>query len=121
MQQVSYLDEDGLWGCWCCYEQLDECLFLNLDQFARLCVLFLKRCSLLFLPCIFTSQQLLFSDGCSAVRYAAANDKSLCIETLMKLKADVNIRSTDGKSPLDRAKEKGHTMCIAALKAAGAT
>ena len=69
----------------------------------------------------FTSHQLLFSDGCSAVRYAAANDHSLCIETLVKLKADVNIRSTDGKSPLDRAKEKGHTMCIAALEAAGAT
>ena len=79
----------------------------------------LKRYSL-FCPCIFTSQQLLFSDGCSAVRYAAANDQSLCIETLVKLKADVNIRSTDGKSPLDRAKEEGHTMCIAALEAAGA-
>ena len=63
---------------------------------------------------------MLFSDGCSAVRYAAANDKSLCIETLVKLKADVNIRSTDGKSPLDRAKEEGYTKCIAALEAAGA-
>jgi hypothetical protein len=87
----------------------------------QFCVLSLKRCSLLFLPCIFILQQLFFSDGCSAVRYAAANDRSLCIETLVKLRADVNIRSTDGKSPLDRAKEKGLSMSIAALEAAGAT
>ncbi len=62
----------------------------------------------------------LHRDGCSSVRYAAASDRPSCIEILVKLKADVNLRSTDGLSPLDRAKEKGLAECIAVLQVAGA-
>ncbi len=72
--------------------------------------------------------------------WAVYFNQAACIEALVRMKADVNMRDKcaflaaccvckvdvewfrrKGQSPLDDAKWRRHTECIAALEAAGAT
>jgi len=56
--------------------------------------------------------------GRTALHWAAEHNKPASIEALVKMKADVNILTC---APLEVAKCKEHTDCIAVLLAAGAT
>ena len=60
-------------------------------------------------------------DGRTALRCAIELVQPASIEALVKMKADVNIRSQKGRSTLEWAKNKKNNECIAVLLAAGAT
>ncbi len=80
------------------------------------------------------------SEGRTAVYWAVHYNHAACVEALVRMKADVNMRDEcadlasccvckvdvecfcrTGQSPLETAKLQRHMECIAALEAAGAT
>ena len=59
-------------------------------------------------------------NGWSALMFAAMHGDLKSVEYLIHAKADVNIKTKDGETPLERAELLGHSKVVEALIAAGA-
>ena len=58
-------------------------------------------------------------DGCTALHYCVIYNRSECMKLLLRSKADYNIRNSNGKTPLDLAKEERNFTLIELVSVLG--